>query len=133
MPEKQTSITPQPVDCHVGRRISQLRSERGLSPRELEKKADMAPGAVAALEKGSLSAGPLDLVYLARALKVGPADFFAGLAGAKAADGKNKKPASIAPSEVEAFLDAYFGLSDPQMRKNLFNMVKAMARAESDR
>ncbi len=93
----------------------------------------MTPGAVAALEKGSLSAGPVDLVYLARALKVGPADFFAGLAGAKEEDAGNKLTASIAPSEVEAFLDAYLGLSDPRMRKNLFDMVKAMARAENKR
>jgi transcriptional regulator with XRE-family HTH domain len=131
MPKKQISLPSHPVDRHVGRLIRQLRGELGLSLGELEKKADLAPGAVAALEKGSLSAGPVDLVSLSRALKVGPADFFAGLAGAGTA-GKNKI-ASVATSEVEAFLQAYFGLSDPQMRKNLFDMVKAMARAESGR
>ncbi len=135
MLEKQTSLpsrpADRPVDRHVGRRISRLRDERGLSPPELEKNAGLAPGAVAALEKGSLSAGPADLVCLARALKVEPADFFEGLAGAGTADGG--KPASVEASEAEAFLRVYLGISDQQTRKSLFDMVRAMARAESGR
>ncbi len=135
MSKKQTSLSSRPVDRpidrHVGRLIRRLRGERGLSPLELEKKAGLVPGVVAALEKGSLSAGPADLVCLARALKVGPADFFKGLAGAGTAD--SGKQASVAAGEAEAFLRAYLDISDPEIRKKSFDMVKALARAESGR
>ncbi len=108
-----------------------MRNERGLSLRQLEKKADLVTGTVAALEKGRLSAGPMDLVSLSLALRADPADFFKGLAGAGTAD--TNKTVPVATSEVEAFLRVYFRLSDPQIRKNLFDMVKAMARTQSDR
>ena len=139
MSKKQTSLPSRHVDRrvdhrvdrHVGRLIRRLRGERGLSAPELERKAGLVPGAVTAMEKGGMSAKPADLVYLARVLKVGPADFFKGLAGAGKTD--SGKAACVMASEAEAFLRAYLGISDPEIRKRSFDMVKALARAEGGR
>ena len=68
--------TDEPLIKAVGKRIRQLRTERGMSLREFGKQADVHPFHVMAIELGQLAATTDTIRSIARALDVAPLDLF---------------------------------------------------------
>ncbi len=134
---------PSPVDVHVGARLRVRRTLLGMSQTTLGDAIGLTFQQVQKYENGMNRISASRLFDLARVLDVPVEYFFDDMPAAVAASspaqggGKAKKPPSyepdpIAKRETLELVRAYYKISNPQVRKRLFEVVKALGAASEN-
>ncbi len=128
---------PHPVDVHVGARVRMRRTLLGMSQTALGDALGLTFQQVQKYERGTNRISSSRLYDLSRVLDV-PVEFFfdempAAVAASSLPQGgrKVKEPPSyerdpMAKRETLELVRAYYKISNPQVRKRLFQMVKAI-------
>ncbi len=130
--------TPHPVDVHVGARVRVRRTLLGMSQTTLGDVLGLSFQQVQKYEKGTNRMGSSRLFDLSRVLDVPVEYFFEEMPSEVAARSpaqrrrKAKAPQSyerdpLARRETLELVRAYYKVSDPQVRKLLREMTKAVA------
>ena len=138
---------PNPVDVHVGARLRLRRTLLGMSQEKLGQAIGLTFQQVQKYERGTNRIGASRLHELARVLDVPVAFFFEDLslgdsAAAHVVDGQSKGPRGLSEA-AEAFygnepimrretlelVRAYLRIADPQLRRRVFELAKAIANA----
>lgn len=130
-----------PVDVHVGRRVWLRRTLLGMNQTELSDVLGLTYQQVQRYERGTNRMGASRLYDIARVLGVPVAFFFEempvavaasspALGGTKAKEPSSYKLAPMAKRETLELLRAYYKITDPQVRKRLCEMAKAMGAAD---
>lgn len=129
---------PNPVDVHVGTRVRLRRTLLGMSQEKLGESIGLTFQQVQKYERGSNRVGASRLYDLARVLDV-PVGFFfeempeetqqsspAQVQGLEE-EGDTYEPDPMAKRETLELVRAYYRISDPTVRKRLFELTKALA------
>jgi transcriptional regulator with XRE-family HTH domain len=136
---------PNPIDMHVGARLRLRRTLLGLSQEKLGEAIGLTFQQVQKYERGANRIGASRLFDIARVLDVPIGYFFEEMSD----DTAKKSPSQLigrddelepepyekdpmARRETLELVRAYYKISDPQLRRRLFDMTKALARAEGD-
>ncbi len=133
---------PNPVDVHVGARLRQRRTLLGMTQPNLGDALGLTFQQVQKYERGTNRISASRLFALSRVLDVTVEYFFDDMPAEVAASspaqggGMAKKPPSYEPNpmakrETLELVRAYYKISDPQVRKRLFEMTKALMAAAS--
>lgn len=135
---------PSPIDVHVGSRIRLRRTLMGMSQERLGDSLGLTFQQVQKYERGVNRVGASRLYDLSRVLDVPIAFFFddmpenrgpaiAGVAGfAEKPDGYGA-PADdpLAKRETLELVRAYYRITDPAVRKRVFDLIKSMGPADA--
>ena len=140
------STTPNPIDVHVGRRLRLRRTLLGLSQERLGELLGLTFQQVQKYERGANRIGSSRLYELSQILDV-PVSFFfddlsgeAGRGGGLAFSGLAEDQPTFEREDEGLPLDrretlelvrAYYRISDPAVRKRLFELTKALANADA--
>lgn len=146
MPAKQLPVSrtgkPNPIDIHVGSRVRLRRTLLGLSQEKLGEALGLTFQQVQKYENGANRISASRLYALSRILDVPVAFFFEGMpsdisgSGGKSDPGTAKQqkeaPAKdpLTKRETLELVRAYFRITDPTLRKRMFDLVKSVAVAE---
>ncbi len=133
---------PSPVDVHVGARLRQRRTLLGMNQTVLGEAIGVAFQQLQKYEKGSNRISGSRLFALSRVLDVPIEYFFDDMPTEVAASslaqggGRAQKPPSyepdpIAKRETLELVRAYYKITDPEIRKRLFKLTKALGAAAS--
>jgi transcriptional regulator with XRE-family HTH domain len=134
---------PNPIDVHVGARIRLRRTLLGVSQEKLAEAIGLTFQQVQKYEKGSNRVSSSRLYDLARILEVPLSYFFEDMSAGVSAQTpsalmKSKHQPEIAPGhdplakrETLEFVRAYYRIADPAVRKRVFELTKAVAKAPS--
>ena len=132
---------PNPIDMHVGSRIRLRRTLLGISQSTLAETLGLTFQQVQKYEKGTNRVSSSRLVDLANALDVSISFFFEemsatvqGQTPAMLMDMKNlPRPSDekdpMAKRETLELVRAYYRIPDPAVRKRVFELTKAVAKA----
>ena len=133
---------PHPVDVHVGARVRIRRTLLGMSQEKLGEAIGLTFQQVQKYERGTNRVSSSRLFDLSRVLDV-PVEFFfdempAAVAASSLLQGgrKVKEPPSyeldpMAKRETLELVRAYYKITNPQVRKRLFEMTKVLGAAAS--
>ncbi len=129
---------PNPIDVHVGSRVRLRRTLLGMSQEKLGEAIGLTFQQVQKYERGSNRIGASRLYDLARVLDV-PVGFFfeemspetrqsspAQMRGLRE-EAEPYEPDPLAKRETLELVRAYYRILDPQVRKRLFELTKALA------
>jgi transcriptional regulator with XRE-family HTH domain len=132
---------PSPVDIHVGSRVRLRRTLLGLSQEKLGEAVGLTFQQIQKYERGANRIGASRLFEFSRILDV-PVSFFfddmservTGTDGA-AAGMADQPQSSLDPDpltrrETLELVRAYYRISDPQIRKRLFELTKSLGAVE---
>ncbi|KKJ77177.1 transcriptional regulator [Kiloniella litopenaei] len=134
---------PNPVDVHVGSRVRLRRTLLGMSQEKLGEAIGLTFQQVQKYERGANRVGASRLYDLARVLEVPVGYFFADMPD-EVASQSPVRLREMSEEKVEAFVHeadpmakretlelvrAYYKIVDPQVRKRLFEMTKALGTA----
>ncbi len=133
---------PNPVDVHVGARLRVRRTLLGMSQTTLGDAIGLTFQQVQKYERGSNRISASRLFALTRVLDVPIEYFFDDMPAAVEAcspgrgGGKAKKPPSYEPNpmakrETLELVRAYYKITDPQIRKRLYELTMAAGAAAS--
>ncbi len=134
---------PSPVDAHVGARLRVRRTLLGMNQTKLGDAIGLTFQQVQKYERGANRISASRLFDLSRILDVPVQFFFDDMPTAATASslatkkrGKAKKPPSYQPDpmakrETLELVRAYYKITETQIRKRLFEMVKALGAAAS--
>jgi transcriptional regulator with XRE-family HTH domain len=133
---------PNPIDVHVGARVRLRRTLLGMSQEKLGEAIGLTFQQVQKYERGANRIGSSRLFDLSRVLDVPIEYFFGDMPAAVAAcspaqgGGMSEEAANyeldpMAKRETLELVRAYYKISDPQIRKRLFEMTKALGAAAS--
>ena len=134
---------PNPVDVHVGARVRVRRTLLGMNQTKLGDAIGVTSQQVQKYENGANRISASRLFDLSQILDVSIEYFFddmpADIAASSLATknrGKARKPPSYEPNpmakrETLELVRAYYKIGEPQIRKRLFEMVKALGAAAS--
>lgn len=131
---------PSPVDVHVGGRIRQCRTLRGISQEKLGDAIGLTFQQVQKYERGMNRVGASRLYDLSRVLEVPVGYFFDGMSkqleqrdpavpsnfSEEGSDIDLQEPDPMAKRETLELVRNYYKISDPQLRRRLFEMIKAL-------
>ena len=131
---------PNPVDVHVGARVRLRRTLLGMSQEKLGDAIGLTFQQVQKYERGANRIGSSRLFDLSRVLDVPIAFFFDEMPGDVAASspaqtrGMAEDPVSyeldpMAKRETLELVRAYYKITDPHVRKRLFELTKALGAA----
>ena len=131
---------PSPVDVHVGARLRVRRTLLGMSQTTLGDATGVAFQQMQKYERGTNRISSSRLYALARVLDVPIAYFFDDMSSEVATSsptlggGRAKKPPSYEPDpmarrETLELVRAYYKMRDPQLRKRLRELTKALGAA----
>ena len=134
---------PNPIDVHVGQRIRQRRALRGLSQEKVAEALGLTFQQVQKYERGTNRVGSSRLFDLTRILGVPISYFFeemeAGVADKSPSrlmgvtESKMQEPFAepdpLAKRETLELMRAYYRIADPRVRKRVFELTKALAKA----
>ncbi len=134
--------TPHPVDVHVGARVRVRRTLLGMTQTSLGEAIGLSFQQVQKYENGKNRIGSSRLFDLSRVLDVPVESFFEDTSAEVAASSpaqkrrKAKEPPSyerdpLAKRETLELVRAYYKITDPLIRKHLFEMTKALGAAAS--
>jgi transcriptional regulator with XRE-family HTH domain len=135
---------PNPVDVHVGRRVRLRRTLLGLSQEKLATAIGLTFQQVQKYERGANRVGASRLFELSRVLDVPVSFFFDDMAPELSGRGASKRgglaepgqgpcePDTLAKRETLELVRAYYRITDPRVRKKLFDLVKGLGAAETD-
>ena len=131
---------PHPVDVHVGARVRQRRTLLGMSQEKLGEAIGLTFQQVQKYERGANRVGSSRLYELSRVLDVPVQYFFddlepetvraqvqAGGLSEEESDAAGADP--MTKRETLELVRAYYRVTDPKVRKSLFDMAKAAAGA----
>ena len=131
---------PNPVDVHVGQRVRQRRTLLGLSQEKLGEALGLTFQQVQKYERGANRIGASRLFDLANILDTDVNYFFEDMQDDVAAAAPSKlhgmteevttvgpEPDPMAKRETLELVRAYYRIGNPQVRKRLFEMTKALA------
>jgi transcriptional regulator with XRE-family HTH domain len=130
---------PHAIDVHVGARVRLRRTLLGMSQEKLGDAIGLTFQQVQKYERGANRIGASRLFDLSRILDV-PVSFFfddapptaeAGYAGGLREEGAAFEPDPMARRETLELVRAYYRISDPAIRRRLFELTKAIASAGS--
>ncbi|MBK8173856.1 MAG: helix-turn-helix domain-containing protein [Rhodospirillales bacterium] len=133
---------PNPVDIHVGSRVRLRRTLLGLSQEKLGEAVGLTFQQIQKYERGANRIGASRLFEFSRILDVPVSFFFDDMAErAKSRDGldalslSDQPQASLEPDpltkrETLELVRAYYRISDPQVRKRLFELTKSLGTSE---
>ena len=137
------ALHPNPIDIHVGKHVRLRRTLLGMSQEKLGKAINLTFQQVQKYERGTNRIGSSRLYQLSQVLDIPVSYFFDGLpsefSGLKAPGLADVK---IAPFEGDPLVKretlelvrAYYRITDPSVRKRVFELVKAVAKpATSDK
>jgi len=131
--------TPNPVDIHVGSRLRLRRTLLGLSQEKLGDAVGLTFQQIQKYERGANRIGASRVVEFSWLLDVPPSFFFDDMpenlkthegrfnAGVK---GNQEKRDPLARRETLELVRAYYKITDPRIRKCLFETVKAVAKMD---
>ena len=133
---------PSPIDVHVGARLRQRRTLLGMTQTNLGDAIGVTFQQMQKYERGTNRISSSRLYALARVLDVPIAYFFDDMSSEVAASspaqggGKAKKPPSYEPDpmhkqETLELVRAYYKITDPEVRKRLRELIKALGAAAS--
>ncbi len=133
---------PAPIDVHVGARLRQRRTLLGMTQPNLGDALGVTFQQAQKYERGTNRISASRLFDLCRVLDVPIEYFFDDMPTAIAASspaqggGKAKKPPSYKPDpmakrETLELVRAYYKITDPEIRKRLFEMTKTLGAAAS--
>ncbi len=133
---------PSPVDVHVGARLRQRRMLLGMSQTTLGDAIGLTFQQAQKYERGTNRISASRLFALSRVLDVPIEYFFDDMPIAVAANspaqsgGKAKKPPSYKPDpmakrETLELVRAYYKITDPEIRKRVYEMTKTLGAAAS--
>ncbi len=131
---------PNPVDVHVGARVRLRRTLLGMSQEKLGDAIGLTFQQVQKYERGANRIGSSRLFDLSRVLDVPIAFFFDEMPGDVAASspaqtrGMAEEPVTyeldpMAKRETLELVRAYYKITDPHVRKRLFELTKALGAA----
>jgi transcriptional regulator with XRE-family HTH domain len=132
---------PSPVDIHVGSRVRLRRTLLGLSQEKLGEAVGLTFQQIQKYERGANRIGASRLFEFSRILDV-PVSFFfddmservAGADGAAAGMADQPQaplePDPLTRRETLELVRAYYRISDPQIRKRLFELTKSLGAIE---
>ncbi|MDO8606954.1 MAG: helix-turn-helix transcriptional regulator [Phaeospirillum sp.] len=142
---RMPSGQPNPVDVHVGTRVRLRRTLMGMSQERLGEAIGLTFQQVQKYERGANRIGASRLFDLSRVLDV-PVSFFyddmselvrdqSPLAVARGAAGLSEDPSGfeadpLTRRETLELVRAYYAISDPQVRKRVYELAKALAAAD---
>ncbi len=112
-----------PVDAHVGSRVRLRRAMLGMSQTKLAEMLGLSFQQVQKNEKGTNRLGASRLYELSQVLDVPVSFFFEGLEAEKGEGVSTKR-------ETLELARAYYGIKSDRVRKRVFELVKATAKAE---
>ncbi|MBB6254911.1 helix-turn-helix domain-containing protein [Nitrospirillum iridis] len=131
---------PNPIDVHVGSRVRLRRTLLGMSQEKLGEAIGLTFQQVQKYERGANRIGASRLFDLSRVLDVPVSFFFDDMAGDTPGDvvdevlspdmGFDADP--MAKRETLELVRAYYRISDPAVRKRLFELTKAVANSGAD-
>ena len=131
---------PNPIDVHVGARVRLRRTLLGMSQEKLGEAIGLTFQQVQKYERGANRIGSSRLFDLSRVLDVPIEYFFGDMPAAVAAcspaqgGGMSEEAANyeldpMAKRETLELVRAYYKISEPQVRKRLFELTKALGAA----
>ena len=128
---------PNPVDIHVGSRVRLRRTMLGMSQEKLGEAIGLTFQQVQKYERGANRIGASRLFELSRVLDV-PVSFFfddmpsdAGIRISRPHDGEEAETVELDPMAKRETLElvrAYYRITEPGVRKKVFELAKALAR-----
>lgn len=132
-----------PIDVHVGGRIRLRRTLLGLSQEKLGDAVNLTFQQIQKYEKGANRVGASRLYQFARLLNVAPGFFFdempqeitsgpiipLGLAEDSVPFDGDQGP--LVRRETLEMVRSYYRIRDPQVRKRIFDIIKAIAISDS--
>jgi transcriptional regulator with XRE-family HTH domain len=141
---RRKSDKPNPIDVHVGSRVRLRRTLLGLSQEKLGEAIGLTFQQVQKYERGANRIGASRLFELSRVLDV-PVSFFfddlqpgmmeamesAASSSLEVAVG-NPEPDQMMRRETLELVRAYYRIPDPQIRRRLFDLTKAIANARGN-
>ena len=130
---RQKADKPNPIDVHVGSRVRLRRTLLGMSQEKLGDAIGLTFQQVQKYERGANRVGASRLYDLSRVLDVPVAFFFEELGDASPPSGASEAVAEPYQSnpmmkrETLELVRAYLRISDPQIKRRLFELAKALA------
>lgn len=140
---KSVTGRPNPIDIHVGNRIRLRRTLLGMSQQKLGEAIGLTFQQVQKYERGTNRVGSSRMFELSRVLDVPVAYFFEEMGADTAIKGRMHTHGVAAPVTASADKDpmtkretlelvrAYYKITDPKVRKRLFEMTKTLGRSQS--
>jgi transcriptional regulator with XRE-family HTH domain len=135
---------PNPIDVHVGARVRLRRTLLGMSQEKLGQAIGLTFQQVQKYERGANRVGASRLYHLSRVLDVPVSYFFdemdPAVAGAYAAEPGKGLSEAASPYQAEPMMKretlelvrAYLKITDPQLRRRVFELAKAIGGAYSE-
>ena len=142
---RQKSDKPNPIDIHVGSRVRLRRTLLGMSQEKLGEAIGLTFQQVQKYERGTNRVGASRLYDLSRVLDVPVSYFFeemspgvasaaeARLGGLEEAPSPTYEADPMMRRETLELVRAYYRIGDPQVRRRLFDLTKAIANATERR
>ena len=133
---------PNPIDRHVGSRVRMRRMMLNMSQEKLGDALDLTFQQVQKYEKGTNRIGASRLWQFCRVLDVAPSYFFEAISGTPYAEepmsavvtvptkGRSKDP--LTRRQTLELVRAYYRIADPNVRRNIFDLVKNLSEAGQD-
>ncbi len=137
--KRRVSGHPHPVDVHVGSRVRLRRTLLGMSQEKLGQALRLTFQQIQKYERGANRIGSSRIYQLSRILDVPVSFFFDDMtpeaAGHPAGLGESEQSSyerdQLTKRETLELVRAYYRIQNPEVRKRLFELVKAVApRAE---
>ena len=134
------ALHPNPVDIHVGKRVRLRRTLLGISQEKLGKAINLTFQQVQKYERGTNRIGSSRLYQLSQVLDIPVSYFFDDLpieiTARKSPGLTDVKVASfqgdpLVKRETLELVRAYYRITDPSVRKRIFELVKAVAKPAS--
>jgi len=135
---------PNPIDVHVGQRIRLRRTLLGMSQEKLAEAIGLTFQQVQKYERGANRVGSSRLFDLCRVLDVSVAYFFEDMApgvqdktpsklmGLATPPAPKYEPDPMARRETLELVRAYYKIREPSVRKRVFELTKAIAKAQKE-
>jgi len=142
-PEKQL-VRPRPVDAHVGSRVRLRRTMLGMSQEKLGNAIGLTFQQVQKYERGTNRIGSSRLYELSKVLDVPVSFFFDDMPPEIEAtvgvhkpinfgdNGPEYEADTLAKRETLELVRAYYKIRNAKVRKRIFELTKAVARAEEE-
>ena len=136
--------TPNPVDVHVGGRVRLRRTLLGISQERLGDAVGLTFQQIQKYERGANRIGASRLYELSRILNVPVSFFFDDMpdelkthegrfsAGLRDKERGTHEADPLARRETLELVRAYYKITDPKVRKRLFELTKTLAKSEID-
>jgi transcriptional regulator with XRE-family HTH domain len=130
---RQKADKPNPIDVHVGARVRLRRTLLGMSQEKLGDAIGLTFQQVQKYERGANRIGASRLYDLSRVLDVPVSYFFEELGEALPSSGMSEpigEPYQANPMmkrETLELVRAYLRITDPQIKRRLFELAKALA------